>query len=743
MQIGIVRRKAVRSRAETRPKLWPKAGKSHYHVAFAGHPAQTLIETCKRFMRTSPPLLSLLGAAIASSSAPVQSSIEEILVTAVRQQAALEDLPYASYRVNESSLNQARSLPESLAGIPGVSIQKTANGHGSPFIRGFTGYRTLALIDGVRYNNSVYRDGPSEYFGLIDSQGLSGLELINGPASVLYGSDAIGGTLNLHSKSPSAFDESGFHKHFRQQLRWSSAENSLRSRSELDIGQGEDWGLLAGFSYKDFGSLKAADLGRLPTSGYRERSYDLHYKKQINESWQLQALYQNLQQDDVWRTHSTIYARPFAGTETGTDLHRSKDQQRRLAYIKLIGAPSQPWLDRAEVTISQQEWLEFGQRQRSSSEWIMERFDSRMSGLDIQLHSRAGDHHFTYGLDIYRDRVDSARRELDSQGRLLRERIQGPVGDDSRFSQGGLYAQWQYMLNDDWQWQVGSRYTLVRASIGRFEDPGTAEERSYAQQWSNVSSSVKLLWQPQETLWQSWFGVSQAFRAPNIADLSRFGASRSNETEVAALALKPEHFLTAEASLRWSNLDSDRGFLWQLNGFYTDIDDYITSTPTGRIVEGQIEVSKANSSSGYMHGFEAIAQWQLNHHWQVRANGSWVQGEQSLPGFSNDQYFSRSMPFSGALTLAWNQSGHKVEFELRHSARADHLSPADREDNQRIPPNGTPAFTLLNIRSEHPLGNLGSWYLDLNNVTDEAYRNHGSGINEPGRGIGLGVDLRW
>ncbi|GAA6152269.1 TonB-dependent receptor [Pseudoteredinibacter isoporae] len=694
-------------------------------------------------MRTHPLLLSLLSAAIAPYPAIAREAIEEVWVTAVRQQATLEDLPYASYSVNEDSLKQARSLPESLAGLPGVSIQKTANGHGSPFIRGFTGYRTLALIDGVRYNNSVYRDGPSEYFGLIDSQSLAGLELINGPASVLYGSDAIGGTLNLHSKPPEAFDGDGFSQSFRQQLRWSSAENSLRSRSEIELGEGGGWGLLAGFSYKDFGNIEAADLGRLPTSGYREHSYDLHYKKQINEQWQLQALYQNLHQDDVWRTHSTVYAKPFAGTQSGSDLHRSKDQQRRLAYIKLIGETESHWLERTEITLSQQEWLEFGQRQRSDEQWIMERFDSRMSGLDIQLHSQRGNHTFTYGLDVYRDIVDSGRQEFDNQSQLTQERIQGPVGDDSRFSQGGVYAQWQSPIADDWQWQMGSRYTWVRASIGRFENPESGLAASYAQQWNNVSSSLKVLWQPQAASWQGWFGLSQAFRAPNIADLSRFGTSRSNETEVAAVNLNPERFLTGEASFRWSNLDADRGAQWQINAFYTDITDYISSTPTGRIVKGQIEVSKANSSNGHMHGMELSGQWRFNQHWQLSANSSWVHGEQSLPTVSSDQYFSRTMPFSGSLALTWNHQGHTVEVALRHSRKADHLSPADREDTQRIPPGGTPAFTLLDIRSEHPLGHLGNWYLDLNNLTDEAYRCHGSGINEPGRGISLGVDIRW
>ncbi|MCV6622164.1 MAG: TonB-dependent receptor [Cellvibrionaceae bacterium] len=699
-------------------------------------------------MHQHPLLLSLFSAAIAASSSHAEPLIEEVLVTAARQQALLEDLPYASYSVSEESLRQSRNLPESLAGLPGVSVQKTANGHGSPFIRGFTGYRTLALIDGVRYNNSVYRDGPSEYFGLIDSQSLSGLELINGPASVLYGSDAIGGTLNLHSKEPSRFNADGFSATLGQQLRWNSAEHSLRSRTQLDIGRGEDWGLLAGFSYKDFGNIEAADLGKLATSGYQEQSYDFKYLKQLNSHWQLQALYQNLKQDDVWRTHSTIFARSFAGTSVGNDLHRSKDQQRRFAYIKLIGEPEVNWLQRAEITLSNQQWLEFGERQKSNGEWIMERFDSRMSGLDIQLHSQLGAHRFTYGLDIYRDLVDSNRKELDQQGKLLRERIQGPIGDDSRFSQGGVYAQWHYDISDDWQWQLGSRYTWVSAYIGRFEDPSSGNAANYDQDWNNSSSSIKLFWQPISSPWQAWFGISQAFRAPNIADLSRFGKSRSNETEIAALNLDPEHFLTTEAAIRWSNLSSDSGLMWQLNTFYTDIEDYITSTPTGRIVDGLTEVSKANSSSGFMHGFEVSWLWRLNPNWSLKGNSSWVQGEQSLPNFESDQYFSRSMPLSELLAVQWQVPGHQVELEIRHSAKADHLSPADLEDDERIPPGGTPAYTVINLRSSHKLRQTflkakGHWYLDINNISDEAYRSHGSGINEPGRGISIGIDLSW
>ncbi|MEL7129341.1 MAG: TonB-dependent receptor plug domain-containing protein, partial [Pseudomonadota bacterium] len=148
-----------------------------------------------------------------------------------------------------------RTLPESLEALPGVHIQKTASGHGSPYIRGFTGNRTLAAIDGIRYNNATYRDGPNEYFSHIDTFTLSEVELISGPSSALYGSDAVGGTISLKTKG-SDFSAAEIDKWFlngRQVLRYASGDRSIISRSAIDVGRGQNWGLSLGLSVKEFG----------------------------------------------------------------------------------------------------------------------------------------------------------------------------------------------------------------------------------------------------------------------------------------------------------------------------------------------------------------------------------------------------------------------------------------------------------------------------------------------------------
>jgi hemoglobin/transferrin/lactoferrin receptor protein len=147
--------------------------------------------------------LCLLMVAVNAFAAPAAAVAETVVVTGAARGAATVEAPYTVNVVSRAQLARklVRTLPEALSETQGVLVQKTAHGQGSPFLRGFTGYRTLTLIDGVRYNNSVYRDGPNEYFSLIDFNAMERLELLSGPAAVLYGSDAVGGTLNLQTRA--------------------------------------------------------------------------------------------------------------------------------------------------------------------------------------------------------------------------------------------------------------------------------------------------------------------------------------------------------------------------------------------------------------------------------------------------------------------------------------------------------------------------------------------------------------
>jgi hemoglobin/transferrin/lactoferrin receptor protein len=120
--------------------------------------------------------LALPGAlrAQASNSQGRPALLEEIVVTATRSEEAAEDLAYATAASTRGMLEEQspRTLPDALRDESSVMVQKTALGQGSPFIRGFTSFRTVLLIDGFRLNNSVFRDGPNQYWSTVDAWSL-------------------------------------------------------------------------------------------------------------------------------------------------------------------------------------------------------------------------------------------------------------------------------------------------------------------------------------------------------------------------------------------------------------------------------------------------------------------------------------------------------------------------------------------------------------------------------------------
>ena len=187
------------------------------------------------FLLSFVPLIAVPAdaAEIASSTAGAYD-LEEIVVTASRRAENAFSAPYTVIVQGMSELQefrQVRTIPDAMRELPGVTVQKTGHGQGSPYIRGFTGLRTLFLIDGIRLNNSTFREGPNQYWNTVDPLSVYRLELVKGPSSVLYGSDAIGGTVNVISRSHSDTSP-GAGTQSRITLRGASAEHSFVGRPE-------------------------------------------------------------------------------------------------------------------------------------------------------------------------------------------------------------------------------------------------------------------------------------------------------------------------------------------------------------------------------------------------------------------------------------------------------------------------------------------------------------------------------
>ena len=675
-------------------------------------------------------------------------TLPETIVTATRAPESLFDVPYAATVIDRQWMEQRvpRSLPDALKEIPGVLIQKTSAGQGSPYIRGYTGFRNLALIDGVRHNNSTFREGPNQYWSTIDAYGLDAIELTRGQGSVLYGSDSIGGTLNARSKGPKYRHVSADGKSpvvaplqwgGELSTRYASGENAWIGRAEGYVSQENSFGIFLGLTGKDFGDLRAAGMGELPRTGYEEFDVDAKAEFWLDDALKFTLAHQQVHQNDVWRTHRTIYGRSWKGTTVGDDQRHLFDQDRLLTYARLEGEPGGT-VNHWQFTLSHHRQSEARDRIRRAGDGRrdLEGVDVDGYGATLQLTSDTSRGTFTYGLDYYQDQVDSYHDDYRADGRYSGSAIQGPVGDDARYHLVGAYVQDVVSVSERTELSLGARYTYARADIGRVADPVVRGNiLSINEDWQNVVGSVRISHDlDAEKHYKLYGGVAQGFRTPNLSDLSRLDIARSGELETAAPGLDPERYLNYEFGIK-AQTDTVRG---GISLFYSDITDMIVRAPTGNIVGGLKEVTKRNAGDGYIYGLEMEGEWDFAPHWTLFGGFGWQDGR--VDGFptsspeSVEEPVSRLLPATGTTGLRWTSTGRKwwLEGSVTAADRQDRLSAADKADTQRIPPGGTPGYAVFTARAGWMVTNNVTLTAAVENLTDQEYRYHGSGQNEPG-----------
>ncbi|MEN3940847.1 TonB-dependent receptor [Prosthecobacter sp. SYSU 5D2] len=689
-----------------------------------------------------------LGAENAASQNNDPPVLPEVVVTATRSATEAIKVPSQVRQLSRVELQerQVRTLPEALKELPGVHVQKTANAQGSPYIRGFTGFRNLALIDGIRFNNSTFREGPNQYWNTIDSYAIDRIELVPGQGSVLYGSDAIGGTLNLFTKSSGFRDEAaGFFFHGLSAYRGATAEESNIGRQEFQFGEGGRWGLHLGASLKSFGDVHAAGLGDQPETGYDEWAYDMRLDVALDANWTLTAVHQQLRQNDAWRTHQTVKGVSWHGTTVGTDLKRAYDQERSLSYVRLEGQDLDNllgFIDAASFTVSLQSANEYEHRIRTNRTDYSQ-VELRTLGFDLQFESQTPLGRFLYGVDYYRDDVSSGSQRYNVNGTLNSIGVQGPVGDDSSYDLLGAYLNYEVDLGSRFHLFLGARQTYAAADIGRYADPSTPQRvDSYDDSWSNFSASGRIVVDlDTKDQFKVFAGVSQGFRAPNLSDLSRLDTALSGETELPSPGLDPEQFINYEMGLKADT----RHFSGSLSYFYTQIDDMIIRRPIG----GNAAI-KSNAGEGFIHGVELAGEVRFNDNWSVFGHVTWTEGEVDQFPRANDptvrrEPASRVVPWMGRAGIRWNSSNRRVWAELvslSHS-QYDNLTSGDKRDTQRVPADGNPSFNIVTLRGGWQITENIGVTLALENLLDEEYRYAGSGSNEPGFGLVAGATIRF
>ena len=641
-----------------------------------------------------------------------QGVLDPLLVTATRSEQAESTAPYTADSLDSVFLrdHSPRTLPDALQYIPGVLVQKTAHGHGSPFIRGFTGRQNLLLVDGVRVNNSTFRGGPIQYWNTVDSLAIDHIEVIKSQGSVLYGSDAVGGTVNAFTKSSGFRDETAGRAYAGGSAFYEYRANgggSHISRLESETGVGGKFGVLLGVSAKDYGDIEDSAVGRMHNTGYPEQNLDFRLDWAATPESTLTFASNYVNQDDISRWHRTLdnpgwtdgshVAAPGKWTEN------TYDQERSLTYLRYTGknpqanAPVKRWS--ATLSFQATDDSEFQNRLPDSlatNSRVLRgsSIDVETTGIDLVLESPVGPGSLVYGFDFYHDDVNSSGYTSNALGGPRAEVL--PVADDSDYDLFGVYSQYVFKPTDRFELTAGARYTHAEATLGRFAG-GDDESRD----WDDVVGSLRGIYSLNDG-WSVYGRISQAFRAPNIEDLSGNSVAKANTTLMGNLDLNPEKYITYELGARQQTETTSLN----LAVFYTAADELIVSSYTDNTQKTSIA---SNAGDGYVYGVELEGAWQFHPQWMLTGFAAWQEGR------------TESATFVGG----------PVEDK------------PNTADNQRIPTGGTPGYVVASLRAGwHATDNL-DLTCGIENLSDESYRVHGSGQNEAGLSGIFGVKVGW
>lgn len=708
-------------------------------VVTASRPTYTENRSERSYVRASGPVLN--------DDSPAMVVSEALVVTPSRVVETNFATPFVTDSITETELMEqsVRSVPEAFERTPGVLVQKTAHGQGSPFIRGWTAFHNLFLIDGVRLNHAAFRSGPNQYWNTVDSQGLATIELVKSQGSVFYGSDAVGGTVQALTRRPVYADE-GFHSSGRSYSRFSSAENSYIQRGEYSISEVGKYGLLVGGTYKEFGDISAADLGTLPFTAYDEWDVDGKLEIFLIEDTRLTLFHHQVHIDDAWRVHKTRFGRSFSGTSIGDEQARILDQARILSYARLDGEADHPLFDQYTFNLSHQQHDEERFRKRANGRFEVQGFTLDSYGASVQFDRYLDFTDLTYGGSYYFDTAASFRHDYNIDGSFRGARIQGPIGDEADYHLVAGFINTSTPINDRTTIDLGARYTYAATDIGRVEDPATGGPISIEGSWQNVVGSGRISHQlDPEDRFRLFGGISQGFRAPGFSDLSRLDTNRSNEIETPVDTLDPEHFTTYEIGVKAHAGDLDA----TLSYYYTDVSGLILRTPTGNVIGGDLEVTKSNVGNGHVQGVELHFEYDLNE--SLRVFGGFTYQDSHVTTFptsapvQSKEVLSRLMPLTGFGGIRWESSDKCfwLEGTLTIADDADRINTRDSRDIQRIPPGGTPGYSIASIRSGWNVNDRINLTSGVENLFDEAYRAHGSGQNEPGINFVFGAEVKF
>lgn len=721
-----------------------------------------------------------------------------------RRNELARDLNYRVETISAKDVDRVQSgtTVDALSDLSGVYVQKSQFGGGSPVLRGLEANRVLLVVDGVRMNNAIFRNGHLQNAITVDVNSLERMEVIYGPGSLAYGSDALGGVIHFRTREPRfRTNEPGWST--QASLTFGSAANRWTSGLSAEYGSHK----LASYtqlSYSNFGDLRAGNKrpAAFPAFGLRTQ-----YVRRIEGEDQLVDNDQpNVQSPSGYQQYDLLQKFRFSladGLELSANFQASTSadiprydaltelqdgelrwaewnygpQTRLMGSIRLADRRGARLWDVSNVLVSHQ-FVSEDRIQRRKDDPLRESslVDVHSTNLQWDLSkSLPTGGSIRYGADARIDYVSARTELLDVEtGNLMTTGLATRYpSEGSRLGTAGLFVDYRYTLTPKWEVSVGGRYSRqwLQSTFGADEPVEWPAE--YLSGVSNnegaFTSSAGLQYRSDAHRWRFLF--AQGFRAPNVDDFAKFrerngfiqipnpelGSERSNSIELGYDYQDDNWFLaTGVFFSRLNNAIIRRDF--QLpNG-----QDFFLSFGDTLRVQANV-----NAESADIYGFDLDIRRRIGEYWQLRTDFHWLRGRRQQSDPRGGTIFlpqDHIPPAYGQFGVRFEKerlyAGLRIRYQLAKSledyavgaitAEEDGRLQFDRtgtSDNLEFTPRdpqtgafaGAYGWWTLNLNGEYQLSEQFTLRLSAENLLDVHYRPFASGISAPGRNLVLGV----
>ena len=672
----------------------------------------------------------------------------------------------------------AQTTADVLQNADGVQVQKSQMGGGSPIIRGFEANRVLLVIDGVRLNNAIYRGGHLHNSVTVDNNVLSQVEILYGPGSAVYGSDAIGGVVHFHTKDPKLSEVDSIITGGSGMLRYNSANQEKSGHFDISIG-GKKFGSITSVSANDFGDLLSGskrhhgydDFGNITVYSQRIDGRDSAI---INENPNLQigTAYKqiDLLQKLIYRHSEKITFKLNTQYSNSTDVPRfdrlnnvEEDgmleysewhygpQERMFAALKTELSASNFFFSKASFIASAQNISEdrvkrkFGSNSRSrNSENV------KVYGLNADLVSVIDStSQLFYGVELtHNDVISTAFTEDIATGEIGDESTRYPDGG-SAMSTGAFYLSYSHTFKKLIA-KIGGRYNYNNLKARFIEDSFVAlpfESINTTNQ--ALSGNIGLVYLPAKNF-KSNFNVSTGFRSPNIDDFGKV-FKKGDFVVIPNNRITPEYAYSAELGFSKTfqrEYHSNGIKTYKVNfltigatGFCTVLDnaiireDYELNGLDSLVYEGKNRKiqTNINAEQAIIYGGSGRAKVIFTKNIHLSSSINYTRGYLT----SSKYPFAHIPPLFGKTGLLLEMENWDIELFSHYNGwkRKADFAAGTSDNPQEATVDGSPSWYTINFRASLSLNESVTLQFGINNIMDQHYKMFASGISAPGRNI--------